>query len=61
MISFSRTSNSYYYTDAFDLLVNVSVKVLVNEEIKTIYAGSTLLKENFENSILISSTDRFWQ
>jgi len=41
--------------------------VLSNEEklifslIKTTYAGSTVLKENFENSLLISSTDRFWQ
>jgi len=61
MISFSRTANSYYYTDDFDLLVNVSVKVLINEEIKTIYAGSTILKENFENSVLIPFADRFWQ
>ncbi len=61
MISFSRISNSYYYTSNFDLLVNVSVQVLINEEMITIYAGSTILKENFENSLLISSTDRFWQ
>ncbi len=49
LISFSRTSNSYYYTGDFDLLVNVSVQVLVKDELVTIYAGSTLLKENFEN------------
>ena len=49
VISFSRTSNSYYYTADFDLLVNVSVQVLVKDELVTIYAGSILLKENFEN------------
>ncbi len=61
MVSFSRNANSYYYSDDFDLLVNISVKVLVNQEVKTIYAGSTILNKNFENSLLISSTDRFWQ
>lgn len=49
VISFSRTSNSYYYTADFDLLVNVSVQVLVKDELVTIYAGSIILKENFEN------------
>ncbi|WP_456378182.1 HTH domain-containing protein [Lutibacter sp.] len=60
-VSFSRSTNSYYYNEDFDLLVNVSVQVLVKDELITIYAGSTLLTENFKNSILISSTDRFWQ
>jgi len=55
-ISFSRSSNTYYYTDDFDLLVNISVKALVNKELITIYAGSRLLKENFENRTLIYST-----
>lgn len=48
-IDFSRTINSYFYEDSFDLLVNVSVQVLVNKELKTIYAGSTFLQENFQN------------
>lgn len=60
-ICFSRTANSYYYTDDFDLFVNVSVKVLVKEEVRTIYAGSTALLENFENTLLICTTDRLWQ
>jgi len=46
-IYFSRNSNSYYYTEDFDLLVNVSVQVLINKELKTIYAGSTILESNF--------------
>ena len=61
IICFSRNANSYYYTSDFDLLVNVSVKVMVKEEVRTIYAGSTVLSKNFENSVLIDATDRFWQ
>lgn len=44
-ISFSRTSCSYYYSDDFDLLVNISVQALVNEELITIYAGSRILRK----------------
>ncbi len=60
-ICFSRNSNTYFYKEDFDLLVHISVQVLVKEEIKTIYAGRTLLKENFENIQLASSTAGFWQ
>lgn len=60
-ICFSRISNSYYYIDDFDLLVNVSVKVLIKEEIRTIYAGTTDLDKYFENAVLIGTTDRLWQ
>ncbi len=60
-ISFSRTSNTYYYTDDFDLFVNVSVQTLVNKELVTIYAGSTILEEYFENIHLSSYIDRLWQ
>jgi len=42
-------------------LVNVSVKVLIKEEIRTIYAGTTVLDKNFKNAILIGVTDRLWQ
>ena len=61
IICFSRTANSYYYIDEFDLLVNVSVKVLIKEEIRTIYAGTTILDKKFESSLLINTTDRLWQ
>jgi len=43
-ILFSRTSNTYYYTDDFDLFVNVSVKAMVNRELVTIYASNEILK-----------------
>ncbi len=46
-LNFNRKANTYYYTDDFDLLVNISVKVMLNEELKTVYAGTTILKENF--------------
>lgn len=42
-ISFSRCSNSYYYRDDFDLLVNISVKAFVNNEMIIIYADPTKL------------------
>jgi len=61
IICFSRTASSYYYIDEFDLLVNISVKVLIKEEIRTIYAGTTILDKNFENYVLIDTTDRLWQ
>ena len=48
-INFSRSLNSYIYEENFDLLVNISVQVIVNEELKTIYGGCILLQENFQN------------
>lgn len=36
-ITFSRKISSYYYTDDFDLLINVSVQAMVNQELITIY------------------------
>ncbi len=43
-VSYSRKTTTYYYTSNFDLLVNISVQVLVNEQLTTIYAGK--IKEN---------------
>ena len=51
-VYFNRKTSTYYYTTDFDLLVNVSVQVLVNEELTTIYAGSTLLNTNYLTNIL---------
>tara|TARA_R110001583_G_scaffold92206_1_gene234568 strand:+ start:2983 stop:3297 length:315 start_codon:yes stop_codon:yes gene_type:complete len=48
-IFFSRSLNSYYYKEDFDLIVNVTVKVLVKQELRTIYGGYVLMQENFEN------------
>jgi predicted DNA-binding transcriptional regulator YafY len=61
IICFSRNANSYYYTADFDLLVNVSVKVMVKEEVRTIYAGSIILDKYFETRPLNNLTDGFWQ
>ncbi|MCF6349119.1 MAG: DNA-binding protein [Flavobacteriaceae bacterium] len=49
---YNRKTNTFYYSYDFDLLVNVSVQVLVKDELITIYAGSTLLKEKFSTQIL---------
>ena len=48
-IGFSWSLNSYFYKESVDLLINVSVQVLVNEELKTVYGGSILLQENFQD------------
>jgi len=60
-ISFSRNINSYYYSDDFDLIVSISVQAFVNEELITIYGGSAILKEIFENTLFNKSADGFWQ
>jgi len=49
---YNRKTNTFYYGNDFDLLVNVSVQVLIKNELITIYAGNTFLKENFSNQIL---------
>lgn len=46
-IEYQRKTQTYYYTTSFDLLVNVSVQVLIADEVRNIYAGSTFLNENF--------------
>ncbi|MGA9269994.1 MAG: DNA-binding protein [Lutimonas sp.] len=38
-IRFNRSSNTYYYTHDFELLVNISVKVIQGDEVLQIYAG----------------------
>ena len=39
-VRFNRRANTYYYTNNFELLVNISVKVIQGEEVLHIYAGS---------------------
>lgn len=48
-IAFSRHSNTYYYNDDFDLLVNVSIKALVKDELITIYGGCLMQHQNTHN------------
>jgi len=60
-ISFSRHSNTYFYKEDFDLLVNISVKVIVEEEIKTIYAGKAFFVNKFKNRFIFPTTAILWQ
>ena len=39
-VCFNRRANTYYYANDFELLVNISVKVIHGEEVLHIYAGS---------------------
>ncbi len=50
---YNRKSNTFYYEYDFDLLVNITVQVLVHEELKTIYAGCTILTKNFVSARLL--------
>ncbi|MCK0131920.1 DNA-binding protein [Flavobacteriaceae bacterium F08102] len=45
IITYSRRSSTYYYNEDFELMVNVSVKVLINEQLRTVYAGPTDAKD----------------
>jgi len=56
---FSRKNNTFYYEYEFDLLINVNVQVLVNEELKTIYGGQIILKENFFRAELLHGADLY--
>jgi len=50
---FNRKANTYYYSYDFDLLVNISVQVLIHNELKTIYAGYTFLNKNFSTARIV--------
>lgn len=39
-VCFNRRANTYYYANDFELLVNISVKVIHGEEVLQIYAGN---------------------
>lgn len=52
-IEYNRKTEMYYYTAAFDLLINVSVQVLIADEIHNIYAGAVFLNENFLTASLL--------
>ncbi len=52
-VLYNRKTNTFYYSYDFDLLVNISVQVLIKEELKTIYAGSFILKEIFLSARLV--------
>ena len=52
-IEYQRKTETYYYTTSFDLLVNISVQVLIAEEVRNIYAGATFLNEKFLTAMLL--------
>lgn len=43
-IRFNRRANTYFYAHDFELLVNISVKIIQGDQVLQIYAGE---KENF--------------
>ena len=41
-VIFNRKSNTYFYTNCFELSVHISIEVLVDNELKKIYGGETI-------------------
>ena len=41
-VVFNRKSNTYFYTNSFELSVHISIEVLVDNELKKIYGGETI-------------------
>lgn len=52
-IEYQRKTETYYYTTSFDLLINISVQVLISDEVRNIYAGATFLNEKFLTARLL--------
>jgi|JI10StandDraft_1071094.scaffolds.fasta_scaffold281025_2 hypothetical protein len=46
-IQYDRKTHTYFYSESFDLLVNVTVQVMVQNELRDIYAGFVYLHEGF--------------
>ncbi len=44
-VFFNRKSNTYYYTNIFELSVHISIQVLVDNELTTIYGGRTIFNK----------------
>ncbi len=49
---YDRKHKTYYYSEPFDLLVNVSVQVMVHDELRSIYAGFVPLQHGFRQHLL---------
>jgi len=48
-IQYNRKTQSYFYSEPFDLLVNVTVQVMVQNELRDIYAGFVYLHVGFQH------------
>ncbi len=52
-LKYCRKTKTYYYTTSFDLLINVSVKVLLENEVRIINAGTCFLNKNYLTARLV--------
>jgi hypothetical protein len=48
-VRFCRHSKTYYYEDAYDLMINVSIQVIAGDQLLNIYAGRRFA--DFVNSL----------
>ena len=51
-IHYDRKMQTYYYDTPFELLVNVSVQVMIQNELRNIYAGFIPLQKRFTEQLL---------
>jgi len=58
-IEYSKKIKTYFYTSSFDLLINISVQVLIEDEIRNIYAGSTFLNNKNYSARFVHCTELY--
>lgn len=51
-IQYDRKIQTYFYSAPFELLVNVSVQIILQNELRDIYAGFVYLQEGFQHAII---------
>ncbi|MBL4746442.1 MAG: DNA-binding protein [Flavobacteriaceae bacterium] len=56
-IEYNKKTETYYYTSSFDLLVNISVQVLIGDEVRNIYGGATFLNKKYCTARLVQCTN----
>lgn len=54
-IKFSRSEQTYFYENDFDILINVSVEIMLKDEVLKIFGGTTRLNTNYLTNELLES------
>lgn len=56
-ILFNRKTNSYFYNNNFELYIDISIRIITDEESRTIYAGQILSKQILFSAMLLHGTN----
>ena len=54
-IKYSRSEQTYFYKNDFDILINVSVEIMLKDEVFKIFGGTTRLNDNYLNTELFKN------